>query len=58
MCLRVRALSQDWDNEKREWFTYNLEEEAVKVQGLDEQGETAALAAAAGQQPPQPQPQL
>jgi hypothetical protein len=27
---------KDWDNEKREWFTYSLEHDASKVQAMDE----------------------
>ena len=27
---------KDWDNEKREWFTYSLEDDASKVQAMDE----------------------
>ena len=39
------AHGKDWDQEKREWFEYNLEEDAAKVQALDENGGEARAAA-------------
>ena len=30
------AAGKDWDEEKREWFAYNMQEEAVAVRKLDE----------------------
>lgn len=36
------ANGKDWDQEKREWFYYNLEEEADRVRGLDEFGEASS----------------
>ena len=36
------ANGKDWDQEKREWFQYNLEVEAEKVRALDEFGDGSA----------------